>query len=44
MRQANSDLKGLFRRGADRLKLAVRRLATADFGDTQRLKGIDPPW
>jgi len=42
-RQANSDLRGLSRRDADRIKVAVRRLATAHYGDTERLKGIDPP-
>ena len=42
-RQANSDLRGLSRRDSDRIKVAVRRLATAHYGDTERLKGIDPP-
>ena len=42
-RQANSDQRGLSRRNADRINVAVRRLATADYGDAERLKGIDPP-
>lgn len=42
-RQAKSDLKGLSRRDADRIKLAVRRFSATGYGNTRQLKGFDPP-
>ena len=42
-RQARADLSKLNAREADRIKLAVRRLANSDRRNVRQLTGFDPP-
>ena len=42
-RQAQSDLKKLPKRDADRVRRSVVRLAATEQGSVERLKGFDPP-